>query len=162
MVLRALASCIAEQKQVTVVDVPQIKLEVLEKPVSGAREYLQSLEELHKSLILFLWLSYRFIGVFKDRDMAVHAKEIAEDRINTCLLEFSANPELRKRVLAYKKRMSIPDIAIGGNSTTVTTPSNLDLPGAEDSALPVDWTRGSSEVEFEEAQPIQHSIATHG
>ncbi|EXJ84294.1 hypothetical protein A1O3_04961 [Capronia epimyces CBS 606.96] len=156
MAMKVLAQIIAEQRQVTVVDIAEINLEVLEKPISGDREYLQSLEDLHKTLILFLWLSYRFIGTFKDRDMAMYAKEMVEDRINTCLREFSANPELRKRVLAYKKRMDFSKIPTHGAVAT-----NLDFPGNQDSALPLEWTRGPEEAGFEEAQSAQASVTAH-
>jgi hypothetical protein len=88
--------------------------------------------------------------------MAMHAKEMVEDRINTCLREFSANPELRKRVLAYKKRMDIPGIPTHGDVDT-----NLDFPGSQQSALPLDWTRGSGEAEFDETQSAQASVAAH-
>jgi hypothetical protein len=156
--MKALARCIAEQRQAAVVDVPEINLEVLEKPVSGAREYLQSLEDLHKSLILFLWLSYRFVSVFKDRDMAMYAKGLAEDKINTCLLEFSANPELRKRVLAYKKRM-LPHLPVDGDATTANV-SHLDLAGGQESALPLEWVRGSPDTEFNDDRHAQSSVTT--
>lgn len=156
LAMKALARIIAEQRQVTVIDVPEINLEVLEKPISGEREYLQSLEDLHKTLILFLWLSYRFVGTFKDRDMAMYAKEMVEDRINTCLREFSANPELRKRVLAYKKRMDFPKIPIHEGVT-----SNLDFPANQDLTLPLDWARKPEEVGFEEAQSEQASVTAH-
>ncbi|KAJ4539467.1 RNA helicase [Exophiala dermatitidis] len=158
LAMKALARVIAEQRQVTVVDVPEINLEILEKPISGDREYLQSLEDLHKVLILFLWLSYRFIGTFKDRDMATYAKEMVEDRINTCLREFSANPELRKRVLSYKKRMDFPKIP----TTHEFGGLNLDFPDSQESALPVDWTRGPEDSEFQNARSQQSAVTAHG
>ena len=150
-VLKAFAICVAERRQVTVIDIPEVKLEVLEKPISGERAYLERLEDLHKSLVLYLWLSYRFLGIFKDREMATYAKEMVEERINTCLLEFSANPDLRKRVLSYKKRMSLPTVQIEGEIMT-----------DEEAVLPVDWTRGSEQVEFDEETPTsQTAVASH-
>ena len=77
-VIKALARYIASRTAVTVVDVPEIPLDVLDRPISGDREYLLSLELLHKSLILYLWLSYRFTNIFLDRTMATHAKEMVE------------------------------------------------------------------------------------
>jgi ATP-dependent RNA helicase SUPV3L1/SUV3 len=159
--MRAFAQYVADRKQVTVVDVPEVNLEVLEKPISGDRAYLESLEDLHKALVLYLWLSYRFLGIFKDREMATYAKEMAEERINTCLLEFSANPDLRKRVLSYKKRMTLPQIQTEGDGTT-DEESELDVP-EEETVLPVDWTRGSESVEFDdEAQAPQALRAAQG
>ncbi|KIV87354.1 hypothetical protein PV11_02906 [Exophiala sideris] len=154
-VAQALARCIAEKREVSIIDVPEINLEILEKPISGDREYLESLEDLHKSLVLFLWLSYRFL-LLKDRDTAFYAKGLVEDKINTCLVEFSANPALRKRVLAYKKRMTIPTLPTDGTALPETE-SHLDLPTGDDSAvLPVDWTRGGTDnAEFGESDPVQ-------
>ncbi|KAJ9604358.1 RNA helicase [Cladophialophora chaetospira] len=159
-VLKAFAECVAERRQVTVIDIPEVKLEVLEQPVSGEKTYLERLEDLHKSLVLYLWLSYRFLGTFKDREMAMYAKEMVEERINTCLLEFSANPDLRKRVLSYKKRMTLPQVQTQGESTT-DAETELDVPG-EDTALPVDWVRGSEQVEFDETPAPQPAVAAHG
>jgi ATP-dependent RNA helicase SUPV3L1/SUV3 len=77
-------------------DIPEINLEILEIPVSGNREYLHGLESLHKSLILYLWLSYRVGGVFTDRTLAMHAKTMVEERMMRALAEFSANKKLRR------------------------------------------------------------------
>lgn len=93
--------------------------------------------------------------------MAVYAKEMAEARVNTCLTEFSANPELRKRVLAYKKRMATTARPSDGEFVTVTAPE-LDVQGAQqDSTLPVAWTRGTSDVELDESPPPQPAVAAH-
>ncbi|KIY04131.1 uncharacterized protein Z520_00823 [Fonsecaea multimorphosa CBS 102226] len=159
-VMRAFARCVAERRQVTVVDVPEVRLEVLEKPISGDRAYLVSLEDLHKSLVLYLWLSYRFLGIFKDREMAVYAKELVEDRINTCLLEFSANPDLRKRVLSYKKRFALPQIETE-ESAPANQGSQLEQP-EEAEALPMDWIRSYPAVEFEDSPPSQPYNVAHG
>lgn len=158
-VSQALARCIAEKKEVTIVDVPEINLEILEKPISGDREYLEGLEDLHKSLVLFLWLSYRFFSNLKDRDMAFYAKGLVEDKINTCLVEFSANPALRKRVLAYKKRMSVHGGLETDGAALPDTGSHLDLPAGDDVALPVDWTRGSENAELEGSEPVRSRAA---
>jgi hypothetical protein len=85
--------------------------------------------------------------------MAMHAKAMVEDKINTCLLEFSANPNLRKRILAYKKRMPTLSTAVDGDAM-------LETSGGLDTALPVDWTRGSSNGEFEDPQHAQSPLTT--
>ena len=101
--LRAYGRCVAEMKMVTVADVVEVPLEALEKPLTNDRNYLVQLELLHKALVLYLWLSYRFVNVFKDREMATHAKTMCEEKINQCLLEFSANPKLRERLQMMKE-----------------------------------------------------------
>ena len=102
-VLKGLARCIAEKREVTLTDLAEIPLEVLDQPMSPDRQYLATLEELHKAIILFLWLSYRFEAFFQDRDMAVHAKELCEGKINTYLMTFSANPKLMKKLQKMRK-----------------------------------------------------------
>ncbi len=91
--------------------------------------------------------------------MATYAKEMAEERINTCLLEFSANPELRKRVLSYKKRV-FPKAQVEG-AASLEEESELDV-SDEKAVLPLDWTRGSEQVEFDEETPAsQSAVAGH-
>jgi ATP-dependent RNA helicase SUPV3L1/SUV3 len=102
--LVALAKCVSEGKQVTCADIVEVPLEILDEPMSGQREYLQSLELLHKALILYLWLSYRFVGIFKDQAQAMYAKSLTEERINDTLLKFSHSAELKERMMALKRR----------------------------------------------------------
>jgi len=102
-VLRAYGRCVAEMKMITVADIEEVPLEVLERPLTNDRDYLIELELLHKALVLYLWLSYRFVNVFKDREMAMYAKSMCEEKINRCLLEFSANPALRARLQKMKE-----------------------------------------------------------
>lgn len=101
--LISLAKVIAEQRSVDVSDVPEIPLEVLAQPPTADRSYLEALESLHQCLILFLWLSYRFITNLRDRDMAMHAKSICEQKINWTLRAFSANPKLRERLRQLRR-----------------------------------------------------------
>lgn len=136
VVLKALATVVGKRQELTIVDVPEIELEVLEAPVSGDRVYLEKLENLHKSLIIFLWLSYRFINNFKDRDMATYAKELTEERINTCLLEFSANPLLRKKALTPKRQFFKGTTTEGPEGT-----DDLNLSGLDDSAPHIDLSK---------------------
>lgn len=101
-VVNAFSRCIADQKG-DLLDIPEVELEVLDLPVAGDRNYLLKLEDLHKALILYIWLSYRFTGVFTDRPMAFYAKSLAEEKIDQGLLEFSANAKLRKQLLVEKQ-----------------------------------------------------------
>lgn len=92
----AFAQCVAEHSDGRLLDIPQVKLEILEEPVSGNKSYLEKLEALHKSLLLYLWLGYRFGGVFTDRALASHVKGLVEEQMIRALTEFSANKKLRK------------------------------------------------------------------
>jgi ATP-dependent RNA helicase SUPV3L1/SUV3 len=155
-VVRVLAECVAHRRQVTIVDIPEIDLEILGQPITGDRSYLVKLEDLHKALVLYLWLSYRFVSTFKDREMAMYAKGLAESRINTCLVEFSANPELRKRVMSVQARPRLPEILAQAVSTTEME-TEFDVPDT-DTVLPLDWTaRGSESTTLDEAESINQS-----
>ncbi|KAI9375742.1 ATP-dependent RNA helicase SUV3 [Aspergillus egyptiacus] len=109
-VAMAYARCIAENSNGRLLDIPELNLEVLEQPVSGNKEYLGELEALHKSVILYNWLSFRIGGIFTDRTLAVHVKELVEERMVRALTEFSANKKLRKdaslrRQIALQKQI---------------------------------------------------------
>ena len=95
--------CVANHSNGRLVDIAELNLEALEMPVSGNREYLYTLEGLHKSIILYLWLSFRFAGAFTDRTLASHVKELVEKRMMLALTEFSANKNLRRRSLLRRQ-----------------------------------------------------------
>ncbi|KAA8650417.1 ATP-dependent RNA helicase SUV3 [Aspergillus tanneri] len=106
----AFAQCVAEHSAGGLLDIPELNLEILEEPVSGKKEYLHKLEIVHKSVILYAWLSFRFGGVFTDRTLAAHVKEMVEERMIRALTEFSANKKLRKdaslrRQIALQKQI---------------------------------------------------------
>ncbi|KAF2739057.1 hypothetical protein EJ04DRAFT_519982 [Polyplosphaeria fusca] len=87
--LVALAKCIADNESGNLLDIPTLPLELLEEPMSGDRKYLYSLEQLHKMLVLYLWLSYRFPNVFTTRQLANHVKKLVEDKIEGTLSQFN-------------------------------------------------------------------------
>ena len=130
-VLRAYGRCVAEMKMVTVADIEEVPLEVLERPLTSDRDYLVELELLHKALVLYLWLSYRFVNIFKDREMAMYAKSMCEEKINRCLLEFSANPALRARLQKMKETgPAKAEAANAGGAGTIegpTSSANFDI-----------------------------------
>lgn len=105
------AACVAEHTNGRLLDIEAVDLEILEQPVTGDKEYMHKLESLHKSVILYTWLSYRFGGIFIDRTLAVHVKELLEERMVRALTEFSANKKLRKdaslrRQIRLQKQMA--------------------------------------------------------
>ena len=106
----AFVDCVAENSRGRLLDIPYLNLEILERPVSGNKEYLHELESLHKAIILYSWLSFRFGGIFTDRTLASHVKELAEQKMVRALTEFSANKSLRKdaslkRQIALQKQL---------------------------------------------------------
>lgn len=104
------ADCVAENSSGRFLDMTALRLEVLQDPVSGDKGYLHELENLHKAIILYSWLGFRFGGVFTDRTLAAHVKELVEERMIRALTEFSANKKLRKdaslrRQIALQKQL---------------------------------------------------------
>lgn len=153
-IVKALARCMAMRRAVTIADIPEIPLDVLDEPISGDRTYLVNLELLHKSLILFLWLAYRFSNIFMDKEMAIHAKTLVEEKINTTLLEFSANPKLRKKLLRMRQVPRAQDASeessgkseqkAPGTAETGLMEEDLSEPVNDLSVLPVDWKNRST------------------
>jgi ATP-dependent RNA helicase SUPV3L1/SUV3 len=106
--VRALAKCVAEQSGGHLLDIKEINLELLdEKPDAGAKEYLRKIESLHKILTLYLWLSYRFAGVFNSQRLAFHVKALAEEKIDKCLAEVQFDPTLREKTQFLRKRTAL-------------------------------------------------------
>jgi len=62
--------------------------------------HLRRLEALHKNLVLYLWLSYRFAGVFNTRALALEVKARVEKRIERVLESMSLQKERRKGLIS--------------------------------------------------------------
>ena len=97
-VLAAFARCVGDNSSGALLDIPEIRLDILDKPIVANRDYIANLESLHKTLILYLWLSYRFAGVFINQAMAFHVKKLVEERIDKMLAEYSSSPAIRERI----------------------------------------------------------------
>ncbi|CAO2654763.1 Nn.00g114960.m01.CDS01 [Neocucurbitaria sp. VM-36] len=96
--LRALAECIADGQSGDLLDLKSLPLDIMDKPPSGDRSYLYQLEQLHKMLVCYLWLSYRFPNVFTTRALANYTKKLVEDQIEKTLTEFSFIEQARARM----------------------------------------------------------------
>lgn len=97
-VVQAYARCVANCEGGALLDIPELNLDILDKKVNRNKEYLYKLETLHKALILYIWLSYRFAGVFSSQAMAFYVKGLVEENIDTVLKEVSSNNNLASRV----------------------------------------------------------------
>ncbi|KAF1814192.1 P-loop containing nucleoside triphosphate hydrolase protein [Eremomyces bilateralis CBS 781.70] len=84
-IIVALARCVSEGRTVTIADMEEIPLEALTPGPENSALGLSALEDLHKAIVLYLWLSYRFNGVFTARAMAVKAKEMTQEQIEKSL-----------------------------------------------------------------------------
>lgn len=103
-VTKALAECVVRQKG-RLVDISEINLELLDVAPTMTKEYLEQLEVLHKSLVLYIWLGYRFNGIFTSINLAFHVKEMVEERINHVL---AGAPKLRINKEPRRRRSKAP------------------------------------------------------
>ena len=128
--LPAFAHIAVGQRSGHLAEIPEMPLEVLDRKESTTRVYLTELEELHHGLIGYLWLSYRFAGVFSTRMLAFHAKELVEAKIERCLSSLSS-VDIRKKALARKlaqklaNELKSEDIGDVGNSMHLKTDKNV-------------------------------------
>lgn len=107
-IIRALAKRIAYNQSAELLDLPEFNLEILDFSLhnypQGREQYLKNLEALHKALVLYLWLSYRYTGIFHSQALAFHVKEMVEARINEYLENLDYSPEARKQRVAMNRR----------------------------------------------------------
>lgn len=100
----ALARCVAQQEGGSLLDIKEMPLEVLDEEVSANRTYLRHLERLHKGLVVYLWLSYRFAGIFTTRPLAFHVKGLVEEKIERVLSQFSFTESQRRKITASREK----------------------------------------------------------
>ncbi|KAF2199542.1 P-loop containing nucleoside triphosphate hydrolase protein [Delitschia confertaspora ATCC 74209] len=117
--IHALAECIAEGRSGHLLDLPYLPLELLDQSPSGEREYLRNLEQMHKMLVLYLWLSYRFPNVFTTRSLADYTKKLVENSIESCLQDFSFTPAAIK---AAKRKKKMEELMKRGKGDPNTEP----------------------------------------
>lgn len=118
--VQALARRVAKNDSGKLLNIKEMNLEILDfdrtNYPQGKVEYLRHLEALHKGLTLYLWLSYRYVGVFQSQALAFHVKAMVEEKINDYLANLDYSPELRKARLqqmrkeAAKKARSARDV----------------------------------------------------
>jgi ATP-dependent RNA helicase SUPV3L1/SUV3 len=111
---RSLAECIATGTSGSILDMPELPLVFMDKPPSPDRSYLYALESLHKMLVCYLWLSYRFPNVFTTRTLANYTKKLVEDQIENTLKDFSSTEKARlkmrkKRTEAWSELQGQPE-----------------------------------------------------
>jgi ATP-dependent RNA helicase SUPV3L1/SUV3 len=174
-VVAELAQCVSNQTGGELLDLKSIPLELLEQDIhdyeDGVKIYLRRAETLHKSLTLYLWLSYRFAGVFRSQALAFHVKAMVEEKIDQCLadIRFDLN-ERRKKDRAIIQRLErkeaearqlFDDVesdegAEAFNGGTRAVKRGYDL--SEDT--PVSETNISIPVEWEDSKPEATSSTT--
>ncbi|RFU26603.1 hypothetical protein B7463_g9735, partial [Scytalidium lignicola] len=114
-IVKAFARCVAEQSGGDLLNIPELDLEILD--YSPNREegqdnklYLESLESLHKALTLYLWLSYRFVGIFRSQALAFHVKGLAEQKIDECLDSMNYNLAADRKARTGKLKIEMEEM----------------------------------------------------
>ncbi|KAI9152203.1 ATP-dependent RNA helicase suv3 [Paramyrothecium foliicola] len=100
-VLRSLANVIATNSRGDLLDIKEIPLEILDHDPSKYKkeaDYLHRLEFLHTSVNMYLWLSYRYTGMFRDQELAFHVRTLVQEKLIQTLdkLDFTEQ-DLRQR-----------------------------------------------------------------
>ncbi|KAL8761188.1 MAG: hypothetical protein Q9184_002678 [Pyrenodesmia sp. 2 TL-2023] len=147
-VLRAFAECVGNKSGGNILNIRALDLELLNMQVTvGSKETLHKLEYLHKSLVLYLWLSYRFAGVFHTQAMAFYLKTLVEEKIQQALSTVRTNIRTTSH-LPIRKQMT------KGFVPEVTDDDSLDDEGSSDSSLePRQQGLGDSA-----SGPVEHGI----
>jgi ATP-dependent RNA helicase SUPV3L1/SUV3 len=100
-VVAELAQCVSNQTGGELLDLKSFPLELLDEEIhdheGGVKEYLRKAETLHKAITLYLWLSYRFAGVFRSQALAFHVKALVEEKIDQCLADIRFDFKQRRK-----------------------------------------------------------------
>lgn len=83
--LRALAKIISENGEGDLLSISEIPLEYLEIDMrdvkQNAQEYLSKMISLHMAVNQYVWLSYRYAGMFRNQGLAFHIRSLVERRL---------------------------------------------------------------------------------
>ncbi|RSL53561.1 hypothetical protein CEP51_014871 [Fusarium floridanum] len=115
-VLRALATVISQSGRGDLLSIKEIPLESLDidlKNFPGTPiDYLHKLESLHVAINQYVWLSYRFSGMFRDQALAFHVRSLVEEKLVDTLerLDFTQsdlqNIRQTRRLMAESQKLS--------------------------------------------------------
>lgn len=110
-VIMAFARCVSEMRGGALLDIPEINLEILDVADAndypgGPSKYLLGVEALHKAITLYLWLSYRYVGVFSSQQLAFHVKALVEAKIKAYLDNLTFVPERRRQRAEALRKMA--------------------------------------------------------
>jgi len=145
--LKAFAKCVADDSGGELLDIKEVNLELLDTPLADPKEQLNALESLHKVLTLYLWLSYRFAGVFRSQALAFHVKALVEKQIDDSLATVEVTKQ-GKLYLDYMRRKAteraLAEAKRQGSSGEERNDVEEQVQDME-VALPLKWDEGGSE-----------------
>ncbi|KAJ3473680.1 hypothetical protein NLG97_g10185 [Lecanicillium saksenae] len=107
--LKAMARVVAHNESGDLLSIKEIPLEVLDLPFTeasgkAATEYLYKLESLHMALNGYIWLSYRFTGLFRSIDLAFHVRSLVEQKLIDALEKLNFTDEQMLSLRQMKRR----------------------------------------------------------
>ncbi|KAF4436514.1 hypothetical protein F53441_13225 [Fusarium austroafricanum] len=142
-VLRALAKIVAHSTSGELLEIAEIPIENLEldfKTFKGSSmEYLHKLESLHAAINQYIWLSYRFSGMFRDQALAFHIRSLVEDKLIDTLerLDFTESDleSFRKRSRLQAKQRNTSREELGEGELKDVEQESDDTPLGDE----IDW-----------------------
>lgn len=109
-VLRALARVVAENLPGDLLSIREIPLEFLDTELENFRgsgqEYLKKLESLHVAINQYVWLSYRYSGLFQSQELAFHVRQLVEERLISTLERLNFTEEQLENVRKSKRKQA--------------------------------------------------------
>ncbi|KAI6247387.1 ATP-dependent RNA helicase suv3, mitochondrial [Erysiphe necator] len=142
-IIKELASCIASQSGGDLLRLKSFNLELLDININdhdtGSKGYLREAESLHKALTLYLWLSYRFAGVFTSQALAFHIKGLLEVKIDECLASATYYPDRRKeknRTLKSKEQAMLEALLSSTDNEQEKLSSDFKIDSEKEDSLP--------------------------
>lgn len=155
------ARAIAEQRRGGILELGALDLEILDERVRADRKFLGRAELLHKMLVGYLWLSFRFPGVFANRPLASHVKGMVEQVIEKSLSLFSFKSEDGRRIRQQARERELMEFlqrdllereepALGGVESLV----DKDRTGLEEAKAAADELDHDDELDEEEPDEV--------
>ncbi|KAG0131033.1 P-loop containing nucleoside triphosphate hydrolase protein [Tuber indicum] len=119
--VRKMAECVGYNKDGSLLEIPNLDLEVLDIDNPKTMPVLQRLESLHKTILVWLWLSWRFPATFAPRETAQGLKMICEEKIDIALsnVRFERGKKPRYERITLGASMDAEEI---GRNTDVEGP----------------------------------------
>lgn len=161
-ILQAYARCVSTMNGGHLLDIPEVRLEILDErkeadPYARAQQ-LRRLETLHKAITLYLWLSYRYSGVFHSQHLAFHVKEMVETLIDEHLGEVAESDSQRKKRLKLMRKTV--EKAQRKKTRLVGDRDAIDVDEDQHHEVPGDWNEpGHEQPLYEDKQELQDTIA---